>query len=206
MSLYVKQDNFQPAVSEKWVAWIDIMGTKNMFTRNTVIPTQYVLQLYKCLEEINRSIDMEIYPLVDGFYAISNCYDTFFQFLKNYFVKMFTWQAGAADYAYSFLIRAGVGYGEIIFGKDVVNSLSNDAIKNSLVFGPAIVKAAEAEHECSPFGIHLYLEDNVTYPPGISKEYYDWLKDDPTMQKNYKILFIIIIHGGITIVIGTITH
>lgn len=61
--------NKLPDASDEYVAWVDIMGTKNIFEKTDLSPTLYILKLMKCaVQTLSGKTGFKLYPVIDGFY------------------------------------------------------------------------------------------------------------------------------------------
>lgn len=138
MSIYIPVSEI-PKPNQECVAWVDIMGTKNIFRRTDSSPTIYILKFHQYAKNIIEKTEKGIkqYPVIDGFYIthadaayIVDIVTNIFILIKDEFIKT---EAG-----YQFLVRAGLSYGNVIHGDMIDNNYIHPDIKDSILFGKAV--------------------------------------------------------------------
>lgn len=143
-----------PQPNQEYVAWVDIMGTKNIFRRTDPSPTVYILKLHQYAKNIIEKSEQAIkqYPVIDGFYithesasCIVDIVTNIFILIKDEFIK--------SSAGYQFLVRAGLSYGSVIHGEMIDQKYIHTDIKDSILFGKAVVDATIAESGSPPFSI-----------------------------------------------------
>jgi hypothetical protein len=149
-----------PHPCREFIAWVDVMGIKNIFKKTHRSPMLYILKLHKCAHLIKGSdVHCKIYPVIDGFYMAHDDPEKLFSMLKEIFVLMANEFIYENKIGYRFMIRAGVAVGGITHGVDLPSIREMEiitSIKSLLLFGRGAVDAVEAEADGSPFSIIIH--------------------------------------------------
>lgn len=163
--VYIETKNLPDPIQE-YVAWVDIMGTKNIFKQTDKTPTSYILKLHTYAK--NAAKDKvkiaNIYPVIDGFFITHNSATELIEVIQ-YIFKGISDDLSKCRDGYGFLVRAGIAYGNVIHGTMIDSKIANldEHIKKSLLFGKAVVEAASAEREAPPFSIYVADESRQNF-------------------------------------------
>jgi hypothetical protein len=161
---YIPNDQFPEGIDE-YVAWVDIMGSRNAFQKSLKTATTYVLKLNKIFDSVIRQEAhgcSGYYPIIDGLYFTHGDKDLFLKIMQKSFVAVANEFMEQSDPAYRFMIRGGISYGTVIHGKNIdVNRKHLDVDKRvikSLLFGKPLVDCCAIEKNSAPFSISIYGE------------------------------------------------
>lgn len=160
-------DSFIPTInadklkaSNKYVCWIDTMGTQNTMSVSLAKASNYIIKLHSCLIQAADGLDsVLIYPVMDGAYItcankkdITSVLKKTFSFLANIFLQ-------EKDNGKRFVVRASLAFGDIIDGNmitdDVTKHISSD-YKQRILLGMPIIQAYQSEKNAPPFGIFIH--------------------------------------------------
>ncbi len=190
---YINLDSL-PNPIKQYVAWIDIMGTKSFYEKTNKSPMLYILKLHACAEAATKSKNgLRYYPAADGLFLTHNERTPLLEVVKEIFQEIALDVINTRKIEYRYMIRAGIVHGEINHGSDISLDQQQlpltNALRQSLVFGKALVDATEAEKGRPPFSatIHNSLFSNVPLSvSGPKYEYYAWFDDGFNKKEEFK--------------------
>lgn len=155
-----------------YVGWFDIMGTQNNMRISLPKISNFIFKMYSYVKDCNR-YGLNIYPLMDGFYATHSDKTEFFKFVNYFFSKVFSDFARESKNKHKFMIRGAVAYGPVVIGKNMEQSYH---FKDDLIIGIPVTQAYRGESLAPPFGI--YLDESVRAFPSpqmaIPRVFYKW--------------------------------
>lgn len=159
-----------------YVGWFDIMGTQSSMRISLSKISNFIFKMYSYAYEANKN-NLEIYPLMDGFFVTHKEKNVFLNFVDNFFSNLFLNFVSEKRNEHKFMIRGGVAYGPVFVGRAMS---ANYHFKDSLLIGSPVVQAYAGEKHASPFGV--YLDESVrTFPSvmeSIPSVYYQWADND----------------------------
>ncbi|MDJ1434723.1 hypothetical protein [Halostagnicola sp. A-GB9-2] len=155
----------------EYVAWIDLMGTGAIMEWSQDTATTNIGKLQVIMGECSEPYDLELYPMMDGCYAISDSESDILQFTSDVFertseiiVNRYLGRDAPPAY-FSPVIRGGIAKGDVYHGSDINGSdLDDHPIQDSILIGRAVARAHSCESDAAPFSC-------IVHPTG-------WQKDD----------------------------
>jgi hypothetical protein len=179
LDLYFNSNDLREPTCE-YVAWADIMGMGPAMGRSLHISANFVFKLHiAALQSSTESV--RIYPVMDGFYAVSPEQKPILEFLTAVFDRCAEefLTTSAQRPLHRFIVRAALAHGFVIRGEEVPDKASNNekggdnilatnpGYRNSLLLGLPVVQAHEYEREAPPFGIYVH-ESARSHAPATS--------------------------------------
>jgi hypothetical protein len=149
-------DTIGKAITNRYVAWLDLMGSKNIMGRSLSNAANYVGKIHICVLEAAQSQAVEVYPVIDGCYVLAEKRDMLESTLKAAMVRLAGVFVHEPKPSRRFLVRGGIAAGRIVTGSEIAKC--NETLKNSpkystcLALGTAIGQAYSAEAKAPPFG------------------------------------------------------
>ena len=156
-----------PKPKYEYVAFIDMMGTKNKMAKSIPEVANSIFKLHAaiiCAWRAKAYQSVFVYPVMDGAYITSgskkdmeNILLRVFRDLANVFVQ--------EKVVHCFIVRGGLSYGEMIHGHNIPYDASwvferDLPYKNNILLGEPMIDAYLSEGLAAPFG--LYIHDNAT--------------------------------------------
>ena len=163
-----------PQPSEKYVCWMDIMGTGTIMPRSLETSTIFIFKLHVAALEANDENQVHLYPMMDGVYAVSDSKDILLDFLERVFSSMSKDIKNNinVDY-YKYVVKASIAFGPVVHGKDIPeeasDSLESD-YKDSILLGMPMVQAYQSEQNAPPFGVYIH-ESARAFAPDSEKPF-----------------------------------
>jgi hypothetical protein len=166
-----------PYQNQGYVAWIDIMGTRQSMIDSTNMVAKHVFDLHFAVNSavaILRGENEHVlpYPVMDGFYVYSQEFRSikwFCSLLFNSLAKIFC-ESGLGD---RFIVRSSIAFGYIVNGHSIPDDrFGNEdliGMKNSILLGTPMIQAYESEGLSPPFGIHLHDSARSSIKGGAPK-------------------------------------
>lgn len=160
-------DSFIPTIdasklkpSNKYVCWIDTMGTQNIMSESLAKASNYILKLHSCLFQAASELEaIMIYPVMDGAYITCANKKVLTVVLKKAFSSLANIFLQEKDNGKRFVVRASLAFGDIIDGnmitEDVTEHIPTD-YKQNILLGMPIVQAYKSEKNAPPFGIFIH--------------------------------------------------
>ncbi len=154
----VDADKLKP--SNKYVCWIDTMGTQNTMSESLAKASNYIIKLHSCLIQAADGLEtIMIYPVMDGAYITCSNKKDITGVLKKAFAFLASIFLQERDNGKRFVVRASLAFGDIIDGnmitEDVTNHIPTE-YKQKILLGMPIVQAYKSEKNAPPFGIFIH--------------------------------------------------
>ncbi|MCP4650481.1 MAG: hypothetical protein GY853_10435 [PVC group bacterium] len=166
----------------EYVAWVDIMGTKSHIKRGSI--NEVAIIFYKlhvaglCAKKDIQNNNIQVYPVMDGFYATSCDALELQEFLgRVFYYSSHAFLSDKKKHIFQYLIKASVAYGKIYHGKDIEQGSAdrldeNPNYKDSLILGKPVLEAFQFEKASPPFGIAVH--GNARKGFGLAKKDVWW--------------------------------
>jgi len=149
-----------PNPSEKYVCWMDIMGTGSIMPRSLETSSIFIFKLHVAALEASESEEIHLYPMMDGVYAVSNSKQTLLTFLEKVFSAMAVdIKENINEEHYKYVVKASIAFGPVVHGEDIPSEASNVLEPNyngSILLGMPMVQAYQSEQEAPPFGVYIH--------------------------------------------------
>lgn len=159
MAYFRSSDLGQP--QSAFVAWVDLMGCRNLMAGPIKIAAQSVYKLHVAALDA-KPIEVTLYPIMDGFYATCTEAAPLERFLSDVFKELSNdLIKDKGKVGFQFLIRGAVAHGEIYHGSILPESASrtlheNQDYKKQILIGMPVVDAHSTEDEAPPFGLAIH--------------------------------------------------
>lgn len=153
-----------PSPKKEYVAFIDLMGTKNRMLRSVSDTSNFIFKLHAAIVSSWRKTAYHgvfVYPIMDGVYITSVNKENMEKLLGKIYLDLSGIFIDEENIFYKFIPRCGLAYGEVIHGHNVPFEASKVfeldlGYKNNILLGQAMINAYESEREAAPFGVHLH--------------------------------------------------
>lgn len=172
--------NLLPEPTNEYVAWIDIMGIQSAMGRSLSISANFIFKLHIAALATPRD-GVQLYPVMDGFYATSTSKDGILNFLRTVLSKVGQEFLDTAEPLHRFIVRGALAFGPIVHGSQVSNEVDqglvgNDQYKSAIFLGMPVVQAYLGEHNAPPFGIFVHESARAFAPDGTQPFHHVWWK------------------------------
>lgn len=153
-----------PTPSNEYVAFIDIMGTRNHMCRSINVAANFIFKLHAAVVSAWRKPAYQgvfVYPIMDGVYITSRTKKNMKKTLVKIYSKLAELFINETDILHQFIPRCGLAYGKVIHGHDVPYQASKVfeldlGYRNNILLGQPMINAYEGEEKAAPFGIHVH--------------------------------------------------
>jgi hypothetical protein len=171
--------NELPPMASEYVAWVDVMGTQVSMSRSIRITANFIFKLH--IAALTAQVaGVQIYPVMDGFYAAAPNRYQMQSFLRNVFKSVAEEFNATVEPHHRFMIRGGLAFGPVIHGHDVgqcATELGNNlSYANSVLLGMPMVQAHLSERDAPPFGVFVHESARVFAPDGTEPLHWIWWK------------------------------
>jgi hypothetical protein len=178
--------------SSEYVAWIDVMGIQGALRRSIKIAANFVYKLHDAALQA-RTGRLRLYPIMDGFYASSPDSETLGAFLRQVFRSSAQEFVSQEKELFRFLIKGALARGEVYHGSELRPNASttlhdNQAYRDQILLGQAMVQAHLGETEAPPFGVYVdgsaqeFLKESESFPFDVWWRWYQ-AEDSELLQK-----------------------
>jgi hypothetical protein len=172
-----------PEMASEYVAWVDVMGTQVAMSRSIKITANFIFKLHIAALRAQFA-GIQIYPVMDGFYASTPNRNQMLSFLRTVFKSVAEEFNATVEPHHRFMIRGGLAFGPVIHGRDVgqcATELQNNLpYSNSILLGMPMVQAHLSERDAPPFGVFVHESARVFAPDETEPLHWIWWKwDDP---------------------------
>lgn len=152
-----------PEAQKRYVAFVDIMGTKAHMTKSTVTAANFIFKLHAAILDAWRNEKYQgvfVYPVMDGAYITAARKEDIEKIIVRVFSGIAELQIKEQNPVHRFVIRGSIAFGEVIHGHQVPYSASKVfekdlGYKNNILLGPAMISAYSGEGKAAPFGIYI---------------------------------------------------
>ena len=168
-----------PVMASEYVAWVDVMGTQVSMSKSIKITANFIFKLH--IAALRAQLNgVQVYPVMDGFYAASPNRNLMLAFLRGVFKSVAEEFNTTAGSHHRFVIRGGLAFGPVIHGHDVgacaEELAENQLYANSILLGMPMVQAHLVERDAPPFGIFVHESARVFAPAGTEPLHWIWWK------------------------------
>lgn len=153
-----------PNPRKEYVAFVDLMGTRNNMCRSVKDTSNFIFKLHAAVVSAWRKsayTGVFVYPIMDGVYITSQNKKNMEKILTKIFSDLSDVFIKELNLFHKFIPRCGMAYGDIIHGHDVPYQASKVfeldlGYKNNILLGQAMINAYTSEANAAPFGIYLH--------------------------------------------------
>jgi hypothetical protein len=144
----------------RYVLWLDIMGSQGKMLRNVRTASIPLMKLHvAALNAKKKTSDgVDLFPVIDGIYAVSEHLASIGFFISDVFRSMAAEFLVLKNWERS-VIRGAIAYGPVILGEDCKEGaaiLKESNYANSILLGMPLVQAFTAERAAPPFGVFVH--------------------------------------------------
>jgi hypothetical protein len=169
-----------PEPVNEYVAWIDVMGIQSAMSRSLSISANFIFKLHIAASSTPRD-GLQLYPVMDGFYATSPSKEAMLNFLRAVLSKVGQEFLDTAEPLHRFIVRGALAYGPVIHGSQVPNDVDarlegNDQYKSSIFLGMPIVQSYLGERNAPPFGVFVHESARAFSPNRTQPFHHVWWK------------------------------
>lgn len=148
-----------PDDAEAYVVWVDVMGIRAAMLRSLRVTANFVFKLHIALLEAKPD-GVELYPVMDGAYVVSNDDGILRTFLASVFRRLAENFIAEEQPEHQFLTKASVAFGPVIHGRDIPGKAcwtleKNTQCRNAVLLGMPMVLAVGTERLAPPFGVYI---------------------------------------------------
>jgi hypothetical protein len=154
-------DASELVIEARFVAWLDVMGTRETMNRSLPKAANFVFKLH--IASINaRPADLRLYPMNDGVFGVAESIYTIKTWLSRDFEAVNKANTAAkGDQSKVFMVRAAIAFGHVIEGCKLPQKASAElhatpTVRDAIVLGAPVGNAYVGEKETGPFGIHVH--------------------------------------------------
>ena len=167
-----------PPPPSKYVAWVDIMGTKSFMMRSTEMVSIALGKIHTAslrAKEMNHG-QISMVPIIDGIYITAEHQNNLLYQVYLVVKALAAEFVLCKDQRSRFVIRGAISYGPVTDGSVMCMNEENRVLinhheyTNNILLGPAISQANESEKMASPFGIWVHESARHFSPLYYSKE------------------------------------
>lgn len=143
-----------------YVLWVDIMGSQGKMLRNVRTASIPLMKLHVAALAAKKKTfgGIELFPVIDGIYVVSEHFSSIVFFLSDVFRSMAAEFLVLKNWERS-IIRGAVAYGPVILGKECKEGsllLKESTYADAILLGMPLVQAYTAERDAPPFGIVVH--------------------------------------------------
>lgn len=153
----------------KYVAWIDVMGSGPKLVRSVPSAINFILKLQSAAVDCNTA-NLGLYPMNDGLFVVADDISEIRDLIKGVYERIHLANDRArGDMRKVFLARASIAYGPVFEGSSLTvaacpTMASHMNLASRMLIGPPVVNAYQGERHTGPFGIFVHESARV-YPP-----------------------------------------
>lgn len=152
-----------PKPRYEYVAFVDIMGTRTHMKKSVRETANFIFKLHSAIISAWREKPYKnvfVYPVMDGAYITSGNKQNMINILLRVYRSLADCFLKESNWAYLYLVRGSVAYGEVVHGHNVPYEASkafemNLGYKDYILLGSAMIKAYDGEKSAAPFGIYI---------------------------------------------------
>ena len=178
-------ENKLSSPSPSYVAWVDMMGTRNAMSQSLASSANHIGRIHAAIIRAKRP-GLKVYPVLDGAYITAEKQKTIMDSLKAVFTECAKYFAAQATPEHRFLIRGGLAYGPVIHGSEINKHCNKELgedpdYRKNLLFGMPMVQANRGEGNAPPFGMFIDESARAFGADGktFSGLWFKWWKDSP---------------------------
>lgn len=174
-----------PDTKERYVCWVDVMGTAAVASRSVPEASVKVFKLHTAAIAAQESLSdwkqdkITMYPMMDGIYAVSSNKGALMGLLKTIFAALGEDVVEAEETHHILAVRAAISYGPVLAGKDMDGY--NDILEGTnhqtrTLIGIPVVQAYLSEDSAPPFGVYVHESARAFAPDGDEPFRFVWWK------------------------------
>lgn len=152
------------AAPNVYVAWLDLMGAGHTMSTSVQKSANFLARLHMAVERARMAIRFEgrLLPVNDGIFIIADKKAEIVSIVGRTMIML------AANFIATprphdrFLLRGGIAFGPVYFGNLLAEGVGPKRFRetahfmDTVMFGPALIQAFQAEHGSPPYGIAIH--------------------------------------------------
>ncbi|WP_339815219.1 hypothetical protein [uncultured Imperialibacter sp.] len=170
-----------PEPKNEYVAWIDIMGTKNIMSDSLNISANFIFKFHSAIQA-SKDADAKYYPLMDGVFITTDKLSVLKRVIAETFTKLAELFSAEQNNRHRFLIKGSISFGPIIHGENVPADACSDLekdlnYKKAILMGTPMIQAYSIEKLAPPFGVYIHESARTFAEKGkarFSGKFYQW--------------------------------
>jgi len=175
----------------RYVLSLDIMGARGKMLRNVRTASIPIMKLQIAAlasKGKNTKGPVDLFPMVDGLYAVTESLDPMMFFISDVFRSMAAEFLSLKPWEQS-VIRGALAYGPVILGRESKGSseiLAKTNYADSILLGMPLVQAFTAEAGAPPFGVYVHESARSFAPPEghpVAHVFWRWWLAGETSKK-----------------------
>lgn len=180
------RDNTLSGVKNSYVCWMDLMGAQNQMSTSLESSSIDMFGVHVAIDETKSDYDVNVYPIMDGAYIVSERQQPLRDFLSDTIAKIAKDNVYTdSDVRYTYIIRAAVSFGPVIHGDEVPQRANQEFFDDenpypdSLIIGAPISQAFRGEGKAPPFGIFVDESARAFAPEDnrpMDRRWYEWFR------------------------------
>jgi hypothetical protein len=147
-------------------------------SRSLSATANFIFKLHAAALKARRT-NVQLYPVMDGFYAASADQSSMLDFLREVLTllaKEFNHQKRPE---HRFAVRGGLAFGPVVHGRSVPQKASpslasSPMYRDSILLGMAMVQAHQCEASAPPFGVAVHESARTFAPSGQTAMHNSW--------------------------------
>lgn len=172
-----------PEPREELVAWVDLMGTRNLMATSLKVISTAIFKLHVGALDAMRDLAFDsifLFPVMDGFYATSDHPLQLKQFLQHVFKGLSrTFLDDKASHHLQFLIKGAIAKGKVYQGRELASGAAdrldeNPDYRNSVLIGMPVVSSYLAESSAPPFGLAVHESAKSDFEISETEVWWKW--------------------------------
>lgn len=152
-----------PYLVPRYVAWLDVMGSRSTMQRSLHASINNVGRLHVAILMHRKQPGLTVSPFMDGAYIRTRAKPSMLDFLHFTFEELAHDFVTQATHEQRFLSRCGLSFGNVLEGTEIPTSVnfiigakSNTDYRSGVIFGYPMVEAFQSEASAPPFGIAIH--------------------------------------------------
>lgn len=174
-----------PDTKERYVGWIDVMGTTAISSRSITEAAIKVFKLHSAAiaaeEEVPDEYEgsLTLYPMMDGIYVVASDKYGLMEFLQRTYSIIGHDVVDAEKDHHIFALRAAVAFGPVLAGKDMEgydDRVEGTTHQDRTLVGLPVVQAFLSEDKAPPFGVYVHESARAFAPDDTNPFQFVWWK------------------------------
>lgn len=172
-SLIFNSEHLQ-AAANYYVGWIDLMGAGHVMSTSVQKSANILARLHMAVERarVGCSFTGRILPINDGVFIVSSRKREITSMMGRVLIALAANFIAVPRPHDRFLLRAGVAFGPMYFGDDLMPGIQPRALREGspflerVMFGPPLIQAYREEAAAPPYGIAVHESARAFHPEG----------------------------------------
>lgn len=171
--LNFNSEHLKPAANV-YVGWLDLMGAGHTMGISVRKSANFLARLHVAIHRAQSAIKFSgrLQTINDGVFIVSSSKREIMSLLGRAMILLACDFVAVPRPQDRFLLRGGIAYGPVYFGKDLIPGLEPKKLRENadfmtpVMFGPAIIQAYRSEASAPPYGIAVHESARAFFPDG----------------------------------------